>query len=75
MARELQCHGHSFKGIAEAVLSHNHMFYNDVFANLMVLRLVQRMQSYSRSWLMSMSIAVEKQISKWKKADSKPSGA
>ncbi len=39
MARELQCHGHSFKGIAEPELSHNDMFYNDIFANLMALTL------------------------------------
>jgi hypothetical protein len=37
MARELQCHGHSHKGIAEPELSHNTMFYNEVFANLMAL--------------------------------------
>jgi hypothetical protein len=39
MARELQCHGHSPKGIAELALSHNIMFYIDVFANLMALRI------------------------------------
>jgi hypothetical protein len=38
MARELQCHGHSPKGIAELALSHNIMFYKDVFANLMALK-------------------------------------
>ncbi len=37
MARELQCHRHSSKGIAEPELSHIIMFYNDVFDNLMVL--------------------------------------
>ncbi len=46
MARELQCHGHSHKGIAKPELSHNTMFYNEVFANLMALTLEGCFQRY-----------------------------